>query len=40
MKTIGGFRRTRFKGIDRTTLAAQLVASAYNLLRLAKLTTA
>lgn len=37
MKTVGGFRRTRFRGIDRTALAAQLVASAYNLLRIAKL---
>lgn len=40
MKTVGGFRRTRFKGIDRTYLAAQFVASAYNLLRIAKLQAA
>ncbi len=40
MKTVAGFRRTRFKGINRTALAAQLVASAYNLLRIAKLETA
>jgi IS5 family transposase len=39
MKTVGGFRRTRFKGIKRTQLAAHLVAAAYNLLRVAKLTT-
>lgn len=37
MKTMGGFRRTRFKGRDRTQLAAWFVASAYNLLRMAKL---
>ncbi len=40
MKTIGGFRKTRFKGTERTELAAQLVASAYNLLRIAKLVAA
>jgi transposase len=39
MKTVGGFRRTRFKGKQRTQLAAHLVAAAYNLLRVAKLTT-
>jgi IS5 family transposase len=39
MKTVGGFRRTRFKGKARTQLAAHLVAAAYNLLRVAKLTT-
>jgi len=37
MKTIGGFRKTRFKGRERTQLAAELVATAYNLLRIAKL---
>jgi IS5 family transposase len=40
MKTIGGFRKTRFRGRERTELAAQLVASAYNLLRIAKLVAA
>jgi transposase len=39
MKTVGNFRRTRFKGQRRTQLAAYLVAAAYNLLRVAKLTT-
>jgi hypothetical protein len=34
MKTVGGFRRTRFKGRRRTHLAA----TAYNLLRICKLT--
>ena len=37
-KTIGGFRKTRFKGLARTNLASLLVASAYNLLRIANLT--
>jgi hypothetical protein len=38
MKTIGGFRRTRFIGLDRTQLAGYLVATAYNLVRIARLT--
>lgn len=37
MKTIGGLRKTRFVGIDKTQLAAYLVGAAYNLLRMAKL---
>jgi transposase len=37
IKTIGGFRRTRFIGLDRTQLAAYLVVAAYNLVRMAKL---
>lgn len=37
MKTIGGLRRTRFIGLDRTQLAGYLVAAAYNLVRMAKL---
>jgi transposase len=37
MKTVGGFRRTRYRGLDRTGLAGYLVATAYNLVRLAKL---
>ncbi len=37
IKTIGGFRRTRFKGRERTQLAAHFVGAAYNLLRIAKL---
>jgi hypothetical protein len=31
MKSIGGLRRTRFKGRQRTQLAAHLVGAAYNL---------
>jgi transposase len=37
MKTVGGFRRTRYRGVDRTGLAGYLVATAYNLVRMAKL---
>lgn len=37
MKTVGGFRRTRFRGVDKTGLAGYLVATAYNLVRLARL---
>lgn len=37
MKTVGGLRRTRYKGIGRTQAWAYFVGSAYNLLRLAKL---
>ena len=39
-KTIGGLRKTRFKGRARTQLAAYIVGSAYNLLRMAKLLAA
>ena len=37
MKTVGGFRRTRYRGVERTGLAGYLVATAYNLVRMAKL---
>jgi transposase len=37
MKTVGGFRRTRYRGLDKTGLAGYLVATAYNLVRLAHL---
>ena len=30
MKTVAGFRRTRYRGLDRTGLAGYLVAAAYN----------
>lgn len=36
-KTVGNFRRTRFKGVERTQLAAYMTGAAYNLLRVAKL---
>ena len=37
IKVVGGFRRTRFKGVQRTKLSAWFVGAAYNLLRMAKL---
>ena len=36
-KTIGGLRKTRYRGRERTGLWAYMVGSAYNLLRMAKL---
>jgi transposase len=38
MKTVGGFRKTRFKGIQRTQFAGYLVGCAYNLVRMSRLT--
>jgi transposase len=38
IKTVGGFRRTRYRGLERTQLAGYLVAAAYNLVRMVKLT--
>jgi transposase len=37
LKTVGGFRRTRYKGRARTQLAATLAGAAYNLVRLSRL---
>lgn len=37
MKSVGGFRKTRFKGVQRTHLAAWFVGAAYNLLRMSRL---
>lgn len=37
MKTVGGIRRTQYRGLDRTGLAGYLVATAYNLVRMTKL---
>jgi transposase len=37
MKTIGNFRRTRYKGRERTQFAAYFVGAAYNMLRMARL---
>ena len=36
-KTVGGFRKTRYRGTGRTQLAAWWVGAAYNLVRIAKL---
>ena len=37
MKTVGGLKRTRYCGIERTQAWAYFVATAYNLVRMAKL---
>jgi hypothetical protein len=37
LKTVGGFRRTPYRGLARTQLAGYLVAGAYNLVRMARL---
>jgi transposase len=37
MKTVGGFRRTRYRGVERTQAWAYFVAGAYNLLRITNL---
>ena len=39
MKTVGGFRRTRYRGVERTGLAGYFVATAYNLARMANLSS-
>jgi len=39
MKTVGGFRKTRYRGRERTGLCAYFVAAAYNLVRMSKLMT-
>src|SRR5207244_744465 len=39
MKTVGGFRKTRYRGLERVDFAGYLVATAYNLVRLARLAT-
>jgi transposase len=40
MKTTGGFRRTRYLGLDKTQMAGYLVASAYNLVRIVRFVAA
>src|SRR5690606_23304802 len=37
LKSVGGLRKSRFVGLKRTGLYAYLAASAYNLLRIARL---
>ena len=37
MKTTGGLRKTRYRGVVRTHACAQMVVASYNLLRVAKL---
>jgi IS5 family transposase len=36
-KTVGELRKTRHRGLERNQLAAEIVATAYNLVRMAKL---
>jgi hypothetical protein len=40
MKTVGNFRKTRYVGLGANQVAAHVLASVYNLLRIAKLTEA
>jgi hypothetical protein len=40
MKTIGGLRRTHYRGRQRVQMHAYLVAASYNLLRIARLSAA
>lgn len=40
MKTVGGLRRTRYRGSARVQMHAYLVAAAYNLVRIARLSPA
>lgn len=40
MKPVGGFRKTRFKGVGRTQLSAYFVGAACNLVRMAGLAMA
>lgn len=37
MKTVGNFRKSRYRGLAKSRTAALMVAAAYNLLRIAKL---
>lgn len=39
MKTVGGFRKTRYRGLERVNFAGYFVGAAYNLVRMARLTT-
>ena len=36
MKTVGGLRKTRYRGPERVQMHGYLVAAAYNLLRIAR----
>jgi IS5 family transposase len=37
MKTVGAFRKTRYRGLERVDFAGYMVAAAYNLVRLVRL---
>jgi IS5 family transposase len=36
-KTVGGLRKSRYRGVERTGLWAYFTTTAYNLVRMAKL---
>ncbi len=36
MKTVGGMRKTPYRGVARTNLWAQMTGAAYNLLRMSR----
>jgi len=40
MKTVGGFRKTRYRGLERTRFAGYMVGCAYNLMRMSRLLAA
>lgn len=40
MKTVGGLRKSRFRGVKRNHLSAMLIGTAYNLMRMANLVPA
>ncbi len=40
MKTVGGGRKLRYRGVARNRLWAELTAAAYNLVRMARLEVA
>jgi IS5 family transposase len=37
LKTVGGFRKTRYRGLEKVGFAGYLVGAAYNLVRLARM---
>jgi len=37
MKTVGAFRKTRYKGVEKNQMISYFLAAAYNLVRIAKL---
>jgi hypothetical protein len=37
MKTVGGFRKTRYRDLEKVDYAGYLVGAAYNLVRVARL---
>jgi transposase len=37
MKTVGGFRKTRYRGLERTRFAGYMIGCAYNLMRMSRL---